>query len=182
MRAGSSRIIFGFAFVLALAAGVAAGVLATRFSIAQPQVPPLPNNSVIPTLDELQLSDDQRARIQKVWEGVKDLSDTSYRQANRLQQQFDDKVKAILTPQQMDQYTTFYDEYQREFHKLERDRDAAVKKLSKRRKPYCPMISGKSMMRSSRAGWGNPNSTIPSTEMRPELPNTAAKGTAGSEL
>ena len=175
MRAGSSRFIFAIAFALALAAGVAAGVLATRFSSFQVAPPPS-------TLEDLQLTGAQRGQIQKIWEGVKELSDQSYDQANQLQQHLNQKTQALLTPEQKDQYAGFYKEYQRQFLKLQSDRDAAVKKAIEDTKTLLSDDQRQKYDVILKSRLGRPGGTLPSTVDPSDMPRTAANKPGGSEF
>ena len=115
------RIIVAAAFALALIAGVAAGVLATRFS-SSPVIP------AISTLDDLQLSPDQRDRVRQIWEKVRDESDDLYKQAQQLQHEHDEKILNLLTPQQKKQYQEIYDVDRDRYSRLMGDRQATLKK------------------------------------------------------
>ena len=182
MKTGSSRVIFGFAFLLALAAGVAAGVLVTRYvgSITSP--PPPSGVSANPTLDDLQLTDVQRAQIQKIWEGVKETSDRSYHDATQLQIHFDEKVQRLLTPEQMSEYQQYYKEYQQQFFKLQNDREAAVKKAIIQTKTLLSEDQRQKYDVILKSRLGQPSGTAPSTGVPPEIPKTAAEKSRGSEL
>jgi len=180
MRAGSSRIIFTFAFALALVAGIAAGVLATRYVSSFTPITPIAG--VPGTLDDLQLSDIQRAQVQKIWEGVKETSDESYREANRLQLQFDDKVQGLLTADQQKQYKIFHDDYQKQFFKLHSERDAAVKKAIEETKTLLSDDQRQKYDVILKSRLGQPSGTAPSSGANSQMPRTASKESGGSEL
>ena len=186
MKAGSSRIIIGFTFALALAAGVAAGVLVTRYvgSFTTSTTTPSTGSGIPanPSLDDLQLTDSQRFRIQKIWEGVKETSDQSYRAANQLQRNFDDKVQHLLTPDQMTQYREYYKEYQQQWFKLQNDRDGAVKKAIEETKTLLSDDQRQKYDVILKSRLGQPSGTAPSSGAQPEVPKTAAKKSGGSEL
>jgi hypothetical protein len=116
------RIIFSAAFALALIAGAAAGVLATRFASQSTVVPG------VTTLDDLQLSSDQRDRIKQIWENVRDQSEDLYKRAEALQREHDDKVFKLLTPEQQKQYKQIYDQDRDTYARLMAERQATVKK------------------------------------------------------
>ena len=175
MKAGRSRILFAFAFMLALAAGVAAGVLATRFAATFTSPATTSTVGATPTLDDLQLSDVQRTRIQKIWEGVKNESDQSYRQANQLQRQFDDKVQRLLTPDQIKQYQEYYRVYQQDFFKLQNERDAAVKKAIEETKTLLSDDQRQKYDVILKNRLGPPSGTAPSSgAQQPDVPRTVS--------
>jgi len=182
MKAGSSRIKFRFAFALALAAGVAAGVLATRYVSSITPTTPGSVVSLNPTFDDLQLTDGQRAQIQKIWEGVKDASDQSYRDANHLQRQFDDKVQRLLTPEQMKQYQEFYKDYYNDYQRLYGERDAAVKKAIEQTKTLLSDDQRQKYDVILKSRLGHPSGTAPSSVAQPDLPRTVSRKPGGSEL
>jgi hypothetical protein len=177
MKAGSSRFLFALAFALALAAGVAAGVMVARFAGSFASVPP-PSG-----IDDLQLTDAQRTQIQKIWEGVKDNSDESYRAANQLQRQFDDKVQKLLTPDQMTTYREYYKQYYSDFQRLQNERDTAVKKAIEETKTLLSDDQRRKYDVILKSRLGPPSGTAPSTVAPRELPSTAGKKpSGGSEL
>ena len=183
MKAGRSRILFALAFVLALAAGVAAGVLAKRFATTLTAPVTSPGISANPTLDDLQLTESQRVQIQKIWEGVKDASDQSYRQANQLQRQFDDKVQRLLTPEQMKQYQEYYRQYQQDFFKLQSERDTAVKKAIEETKTLLSDDQRQKYDVILKSRLGQPSGTAPSSGVsQPGVPGTVSVKSGGSEL
>jgi Spy/CpxP family protein refolding chaperone len=179
MRAGKSRAIFATAFALALIAGIAAGILATRYSLSQAAAGP----AVIPTLDDLQLTPNQRDQIQKIWEGVKNASDDSYKTATRLQHQLDQKTLDLLTPEQKERYAVFHNEYQQEYLKLQAARDEAVKKAIDETKTLLSNDQRQKYDAILRSRLGHANEPVPSMGPSVELPNaSAATRPAGSEL
>jgi hypothetical protein len=158
-------------------------VLATRFAATFTPPPAGSTISANPTLDDLQLTDAQRARIQKIWEGVKDASDQSYRQANQLQRQFDDKVQRLLTPEQMKQYQEYYKQYQQDFFKLQSERDAAVKKAIEETKTLLSDDQRQKYDVILKSRLGQPSGTAPSSGvLQPGVPSTVSVKSGGSEL
>ena len=128
MTTGKSRFVFTVAFGLALVAGAAAGVLATRFVAAPTSpTPPAAVGGAL-TLEDLELTPDQRDKVKRIWEGVKAQSDQSYRQAQNIQRERDAKVFDLLTDAQKAQYKQIYERYLDENTRLLAARDAAVKK------------------------------------------------------
>jgi hypothetical protein len=115
------RIIVTVVFGLALIAGAAAGVLATRFS----------SSTVVPgvsTLDDLQLSPQQRDQMKQIWEKVRDGSDDLYNQALQLQREHDEKILKLLNPEQQKQFSEIYNQDRDTYSRLMAQRDVALKK------------------------------------------------------
>jgi hypothetical protein len=123
MKAGSVRVVVILLFMLALVAGVAAGLLASRYA-ARPASTPI---SAAPALSDLDLSADQAQRIRTLWEKVKEDSDQSYVQVNRLQQQQQQDLINLLTEDQKRSYSRINLDYQNKITKLKADRDLALK-------------------------------------------------------
>lgn len=117
------RIIFSAAFALALIAGVAAGVLATRFIGRSAPISASSN-----TLDDLDLSSQQRDQIKLIWEQVLDRSDDLYRRARDLQQNHENKIVKLLTPDQQKQYSEIYNQDRETYSRLLAQRQEAIKK------------------------------------------------------
>ena len=178
MRTGRSRVIFATAFILALIAGAAAGVLATRFAGSQSGA----GVSTIPTLEDLQLTSDQRDHIQKIWEGVKNASDESYQQATTLQQQLEKKTLDLLNPEQQERYAKIYQEYQKRFLSLQSDRDKAVKKAVEDTKTLLSDSQRQKydvILKNRLGRWGD---TAPSQAEPMAMPKTSTTRPSGMEL
>jgi hypothetical protein len=124
MKAGSIRIAVIFLFVLALVAGISAGLLASKYAAH----PVTPTSFATPALSDLDLSADQQLRIKTLWEKVKDDSDHSYVQVSKLQQQQQQDLINLLTDEQKKQYSKVNLDYQNQITKLKADRDLALKK------------------------------------------------------
>ena len=122
MKAGSIRFVVILLFVLALAAGVTAGLLASRYA-ARSDTPVISNTP----LSELGLSIEQAQKIRTLWEKVKEDSDQSYVQANRLQQEQQRELLNLLTDEQKAKYSKINLDYQEKITKLKADRDLALK-------------------------------------------------------
>jgi hypothetical protein len=95
--------------------------------------------------------------------------------SNRIQQQFDESIKSILTSEQMERYKTFHDEYQRQHFKLQGERDAAVKKAIEETKTLLSDDQRQKYDAILKSRLGPPSGTAPSTLTPPEMPKTAAK-------
>ena len=116
------RIIFTVSFGLALIAGAAAGVLATRFSSPAVVMPG------VSTLDDLQLTPEQREQMKQIWEEVRNSSDDLYNQAQKLQREHDQKVLNLLNPEQKKQFEDIYNQDRDSYSQLMAKRQIALKK------------------------------------------------------
>jgi hypothetical protein len=158
-------------------AGAAAGVLATRYATIQS---PAPTTSIA-TLDDLQLSPEQRERIQKIWEGVKQTSDQSYQKATRIQQELEQKRLDLLTPEQKQKYAKDYEEYRNQYLTLQADRDVAVKKAIEATKSLLSDGQRQTYDAILKNRLGHPDEALPQGHLS-DLPKTAATRPAGTEL
>jgi hypothetical protein len=82
-------------FALALGAGVVAGKLSTR--AATPETP-APKRGTLPQV--LQLTADQRDKMEAIWEDVRQTSNKRLAEATAIQRQQDDALMAMLTDDQ----------------------------------------------------------------------------------
>jgi septal ring factor EnvC (AmiA/AmiB activator) len=129
--------------VLALSAGVVAGLLASRLpassgrgeNVSQPPLPP--GGAMEKSLaEELQLTADQREQMRGIWEGVRDRMHQAFDQANDLQRQRDQRLVEILTTdEQRAQFAKITKEFSDKYDQLARERDdafgSAVEKTKK---------------------------------------------------
>lgn len=109
--------------VLAMGAGVAAGLLAARLPAAHHIAPT--SGDVTPLVAELQLTPTQQDGMRSIWEGVRDDIRRSFDRAQRLQKQRDDAILAILTDQQRAQFEVIARDHADRFDQLTRERDQA---------------------------------------------------------
>ena len=93
--------------VLALSAGVVAGMLATRLPVTTTAAGPGPGDALC---DQLQLDAHQREQMREIWEGVKSKARDSYNDAQDLQHQRDQAILGMLS-----------DEQKAKFEKLSKD-------------------------------------------------------------
>jgi Spy/CpxP family protein refolding chaperone len=120
--------------VLALSAGVVAGLVAARLPASSagkgenaPPPPPMPPGPTEKSLaDELQLNPDQREQMRGIWEGVRDKVHKAFDEAQDLQRQRDERFAAILTTdEQRAQFQKISKEFADRYDQLARDRDEA---------------------------------------------------------
>src|SRR5258708_3053114 len=118
MRTTESKIVLVLAFVLTLAAGLAAGLWGARYMNGRQVQTVAPNSP----LDELQLTADQTQHMRKIWESVRDTAQSCLTRGQLLRQQRDKAMEALLT-----------DEQKARFEKGNQDYEAQVLALNNHR-------------------------------------------------
>jgi hypothetical protein len=129
--------------VLALAAGVAAGMLASRgggASSSSSSVGGTPTTGTTapviidrtPLVQELQLSPEQRDRMREIWEAVRGDVHETFSDAQRLQRQREDALVALLTDEQKAQFEKISKDYADQFAELTRKRDKVFQQAVER--------------------------------------------------
>jgi hypothetical protein len=107
--------------VLALAAGVAGGLLASRLPSVFSK-PARPADST-PLTEALSLTPDQREKMRGIWEGVRAEVRDTYEQARALERKRDQAYISLLTAEQKAQYEKISQELAIEFDSLSHRRD-----------------------------------------------------------
>ncbi|HVT89087.1 MAG TPA: Spy/CpxP family protein refolding chaperone [Tepidisphaeraceae bacterium] len=113
-------LVIGLA-VLSLAAGVAAGFVASRVSAASASLPS-PADST-PLTVELQLTPDQRDQMRDIWETVRSSVRNVFDDAQRLEKQRDDAMIALLNDEQKARFEKLSQTYADRFNQLTQKRD-----------------------------------------------------------
>ncbi|HET6251905.1 MAG TPA: hypothetical protein VFE47_29740 [Tepidisphaeraceae bacterium] len=111
MNGGRAKMIVVGVFVLTLGAGMAAGILASRLPHAA-DVTPTVNGGDSPLAKELDLTSEQSAKMQKIWEGVRDLSVESLKKSEAAKQKRDDAIRALIPADKVDEYNKVDRDYQ----------------------------------------------------------------------
>jgi Spy/CpxP family protein refolding chaperone len=125
MRIHKLKVVLIAASILALGAGVFAGMAVSRLPISGPTgSAPVPADK--PSIaDELHLTDAQRDQMRTIWEGVRsDVHDTLDR-AQTIQRDRDAAVVAMLTDSQKAKYAALTQEAAEKFAALGAQRDQA---------------------------------------------------------
>lgn len=114
---------------LALCAGLAAGLLASR--LPGGAQPPAPVPSELPAaeprtalVEELNLSSEQREQMRQIWEGVRGDVRQAFDEAQRLQKQRDEALVSMLNDEQKAKFEKISKEYAGRFDELTRKRDS----------------------------------------------------------
>jgi hypothetical protein len=118
MTAKASAMLI-LAYVLALAAGTTSGVLAERLRSSAPVA------ATAPLAAQLQLTPDQCEQIRAVWEGVSQILDTCYVEAQTVQQQRDQLMYGLLTDDQKAKFAIMDKDCAQQFAALLARRQAA---------------------------------------------------------
>jgi Spy/CpxP family protein refolding chaperone len=114
-------------FVLALGAGVTAGMLASR----------LPGSTATPAAsgeqhswlaEQLDLTREQSEQMRDIWEGVRTDARKCFQQADDLEHERDEEVAKFLTPEQRIQYNQVTQKYATQMKDLAAQRQAAFEK------------------------------------------------------
>ena len=108
-------------FVVALGAGVVAGMLASRLPAAG--APENSDNTWLP--EKLQLSPQQQEQMRGIWENATDTVHNCSDNRARLQKDFDEAVFEMLSPEQKARHNDLRNEYQKRIKILEADQAAA---------------------------------------------------------
>ena len=119
--------------VIALGAGVVAGVLASRLPVATEETShPVPGVEPTPLAHELNLTADQQAQMRGIWEGVRGRVHGTFDEAQRLQRERDEALVSLLNDEQKAKFQRIAQDYSDRFDKLSQKRkttfDEAVTK------------------------------------------------------
>jgi DNA-binding TFAR19-related protein (PDSD5 family) len=113
MKDRKTRWVIVAAFMLTLLGGVAAGMLASRFF--KVPAPAAASVGAVPLSEELNLSTAQTEQIRPIWEGMRSEVNDCYRQAQAIDQQRQQALLQLLTPEQKERYShidqTYADRY-----------------------------------------------------------------------
>ena len=151
--------------VVALSAGVVAGVLASRMPGSQSA----PGAEQTPLAAELNLTPEQQAQMKEIWEGVRGRVHQSFEEAQKLQKQRDDALVAILNDQQKAEFEKISKNFADRFDQIASGRDRsfqeAVEKTKKllndeQRKKYDEILKNRVQPGPGR-GYGNPGGGVP---------------------
>jgi Spy/CpxP family protein refolding chaperone len=122
------KLILIAASILALGAGVFAGMAVSRMPITSAQANDNVQAAVADHLsiaDELHLSDTQRDQMRKIWEKVRYTARDTYSQAQEIQKDRDAAILAMLSDSQKAQYAALTQQAAEKFAKLSTERQQA---------------------------------------------------------
>lgn len=121
--------------VLALGAGMAAGLLTSRLPAAggTQRPDPLPIERT-PLVEELGLSPEQREQMRLIWEDVRSRVHTVFDDAQQLQKRRDDAMVALLNDEQKAKFERISKEYADRFAELSQQRERAFQEAVEKTK------------------------------------------------
>jgi Spy/CpxP family protein refolding chaperone len=125
MRIHKLKLVLVAASILALGAGVFAGMAVSRLPASAPPIVstvPLDHASIA---DELQLTDAQRDQMRSIWEGVRLNVHQTMDRAQSIQKDRDAAVVAMLTDSQKARYAALTQQAAEQFATLTAQRDLA---------------------------------------------------------
>ena len=124
MRTHKLKMVLIAASILALGAGVFAGMAVSRLPVSSaPAINVSADKASI--ADELQLTDDQRDQMRAIWEGVRSNVHSTLDRAQEIQRDRDAAVVKMLTDSQKAQYAALTREAAEKFAALSSQRDQA---------------------------------------------------------
>lgn len=131
MKRSRLEILLIMVAVLALSAGVVAGLLASRLPRATEAEPlpgpvgPSPEGSLA---EQLNLSSEQREQMRKIWEGVHGDVHKTFEAAQTLEKERDMALVGLLNDEQKAKFEKISNEFADRFDSLARQRDEAFDK------------------------------------------------------
>jgi len=109
--------------VLAVGAGVVAGMVVVRLPAARSAAAAAPGSAGEGLSGQLGLSAEQGEKMREIWESVRGRVRTSYQDAETLQHRRDEELVAILNPEQRAKFEKISQAYADRFEDLHRRRD-----------------------------------------------------------
>lgn len=116
--------------VLALGAGLTAGLLSARLPNAHPGVPD-PNVERTLLVEQLDLTPDQQAKMKQIWEATRSEALRAYDEAQKLQKTRDDRIFSLLNDEQKAQFAQLSKEFKDRYDELQLKRDKAFSEAVK---------------------------------------------------
>ena len=177
MKRTRIEILLVLLTVLALSAGVVAGLVAARLPASSAEkpanvLPPIAPGPIERSLaKELQLTADQRDQMRSIWEGVRDKVHHAFDEAEDLGRQRDQRLVALLNEEQKTQFERISREFAEKYDRLARERDdafnGAVEKTKKiltepQRKKYEEIL--RTHVRPGAPGGATGKLVVPSTD------------------
>jgi hypothetical protein len=118
MRRTRIEILLVGLTVLALSAGVVAGMLASRLPAASSTAEPAPPGASVALSDELQLNAQQREQMRKIWEPVRSHIRQRFTDAEDLQRQRDQALLALLNDEQKAKFEKISKQFAEKFAEI----------------------------------------------------------------
>lgn len=132
MKRSRLEILLIVVAVLALSAGVVAGLLAARIPAANGSPPALaipgPGAMERSLGEELGLSPDQREKMREIWEGVHGQVQQTFEHAQALEKQRDEALVAMLNDEQKAKFQSISKSFADRYDELSRQRNEIFEK------------------------------------------------------
>jgi Spy/CpxP family protein refolding chaperone len=125
MKRNRIQILLVVVTILALGAGLTAGLLTSRLPRSGSSAPLAPGTGRTPLVEQLGLSAEQRDQMREIWEGVRSQVHNAFEEAQQLQRRRDDALVALLNDEQKAEFEKIASEYANRFDALKRARDEA---------------------------------------------------------
>jgi Spy/CpxP family protein refolding chaperone len=111
--------------VIALSAGIVAGILAARLPVARAAQTTADASSVGEgsLSQELDLTPDQQAQMRSIWEPVRGHVHETFQYAQRLQKERDEALVALLNDEQKARFEKISQDFANRFQELSKSRD-----------------------------------------------------------
>ncbi len=122
MMASKVKTVLLLAFVIALGAGAAAGVVLSRAPAIAKN--PTDTGEHSPLSDELKLSVAQREQMKMIWEGARDRAKEFFQKAEELQKGREAELVGLLTDEQKEKFEKISKKYADDFSVVTGKRDA----------------------------------------------------------
>jgi predicted transglutaminase-like cysteine proteinase len=119
-RTTDSKAMLFVAFVLTLGAGLAGGMLVSRFRSAPTTAVSAPQSP----LDELQLTADQTAQMRRIWEAVRNSAQECEMRGNALRLQRDKAMEGLLSDNQKARFEKVNLDYNAQVQAMDAQREA----------------------------------------------------------
>ncbi len=131
-----TKTLLLLAFVIALGAGAAAGVVLSRMPKGNNHpLPIVPGNERSTLAEELQLSPQQSDQMRSIWENVRDKAHDCFEEAQNIQKGRDEALMGLLNDEQKAKFEKISKEYADRFTAMTARREAmfqeAVEKTKK---------------------------------------------------
>ena len=122
MRRNRIEILLVGITVLALSAGVVAGMLASRLPASGSTTIADPSPIRATLSDELALNADQRGKMRDIWENVRSTAQQCFRDAEEIQRQRDNEILTLLSDKQKAEFEKISRKYSDKFSDTENKR------------------------------------------------------------
>ena len=120
MKKNRAGVLLIVVTVLALGAGLVAGLLASRL----PSTPAPVAEERSPLVEELNLSPEQAKQMRQIWEGVRESVRGTFDDAQKLQKDRDAALIALLNDEQKARFEKISQDYAAQFTQLTQNREA----------------------------------------------------------